>query len=55
MPSDNPKGPQKTWDELVTAASEETDPEKIATLAEEIFAALEKRQQARSHTPTQNP
>lgn len=37
---------KKSWEELVRAASSETDPEKIASLAEEIFAALEEREQS---------
>jgi hypothetical protein len=35
---------RKTWEELASAASTETDPEKIAMIAEEIFAALEERE-----------
>ena len=45
----------KSWEELVTAASQETDPEKIASLAEEIFAALEEREENRGKTQSQNP
>jgi hypothetical protein len=45
MVSDGPKKPpEKTCDELVAAASVETDPEKLATMLEEIFAALEERE-----------
>ncbi len=44
MLSDGPKRPEKTWEELTTAASMETDPEKLGTILEEILAALEERQ-----------
>jgi len=44
MPSDAPKQVRKTWEELVAAASLETDPEKLGTIMEEIFAALEERE-----------
>jgi hypothetical protein len=44
MLSDDSKGSKKTWEELTVAASMETDPEKLATLMEEIFAALEARE-----------
>jgi hypothetical protein len=44
MLSDDSNGSEKTWEELTVAASMETDPEKLATLMEEIFAALEKRE-----------
>jgi len=44
MPSDGPKRLKKTWEELTTAASIETDPEKLGTILEEILAALEERQ-----------
>src|SRR5215470_5357145 len=39
---------KKTWEELASAAVKETDPEKIATIVEEIFAALEERQRTLS-------
>lgn len=55
MLSDGPK-PQnleKTWEELAAAASMEADPEKLATILEEIFAALEERQ--RTLSLPQNP
>ena len=42
--------PKKTWQELASAASTETDPEKIAMIAEEIFAALEERERSLSQT-----
>jgi hypothetical protein len=48
MLSEGPKQVEKTWEELVAAASLETDPEKLATILEEIFAALEKRERALS-------
>lgn len=54
MVSDDPKKRlQKTCDELVAAASVETDPEKLATMLEEIFAALEERE--RTLSLRQNP
>jgi len=45
MFSDGPKRIKKAWEELIAAASLETDPEKVATIMEEIFAALEEREQ----------
>lgn len=45
MLSDGPKRLRKTWQELTTAACTETDPERLANIMEEIFAALEERQQ----------
>jgi hypothetical protein len=45
MPSNGPTQRRKTWEELASAASKEADPEKIATIMEEIFAALEEREQ----------
>jgi hypothetical protein len=53
MLSDGPKQPDKTWEQLVAAASNETDPEKLATIMEEIFAALEERE--RTLNQPQNP
>jgi len=54
MLSDVPqKRLDKTWEELVSAASMETDPEKLATMLEEIFAALEERE--RTLSLPQNP
>jgi hypothetical protein len=50
MLNDASRQRKKTWDELASAASRETDPEKIAMIAEEIFAALEERERNRSHT-----
>ena len=47
MLSDGPTPRKKTFDELAAAASMETDPEKIAALAEEIFAVLEERERTR--------
>jgi len=44
MFSDGPKQARKTWEELSAAASAETDPEKLANIMEEIFAALEERE-----------
>jgi len=49
MLSDGPKKRlEKTWEELVSAASMETDPEKLATMMEEIFAALDERERTPS-------
>ena len=45
----------KSWEELVTAASQETDPEKVASIAEEIFAALEEREQSQGNAQSQTP
>jgi hypothetical protein len=53
MLSDGPKRLKKTWEELVVAASMETDPEKLAMTMEEIFAALEERE--RTLSLSQNP
>jgi hypothetical protein len=53
MLSDGPKRPDKSWEQLVAAASIETDPEKLATIMEEIFAALEERE--RTLNQPQNP
>ena len=48
MRSDGPKRLKKTWEELTSAASMETDPEKLGTILEEILAALEERQRTPS-------
>jgi hypothetical protein len=48
MLSDGPKRLKKTWEELTATASMETDPEKLATIMEEIFAALEERERTLS-------
>jgi hypothetical protein len=53
MLSDDPKRLKKTWEELVAVAAMETDPEKLATIMEEIFAALEERERVLSLS--QNP
>ena len=53
MLSDGTQPRKKTWEELVAAASTETDPEKLAMTMEEIFAALEAR--GRSLSLPQNP
>lgn len=53
MLSEGPKQVEKTWEELVAAASLETDPEKRGTILEEIFAALEERE--RTLSLPQNP
>jgi hypothetical protein len=53
MVSEGPnQQPEKTWDELVAAASVETDSEKLGIMLEEIFAALEERE--RTLSPRQN-
>lgn len=48
------KSAKKSWEELVTAAAMETDPEKVAYIAEEIFAALEERERIQSHRLADN-
>ena len=53
MLSDGPQRFKRTWEELVAAASMETDTEKLAITMEEIFAALEERE--RTLSPSQNP
>ncbi len=53
MQGDSTQRYKKTWEELVAAASVETDPEKLALTMEEIFAALEAR--GRSLSLPQNP
>jgi mannitol/fructose-specific phosphotransferase system IIA component (Ntr-type) len=53
MISDAPTQRNKTWEELASAASKETDPDEVATIAEEIFAALEERERT-SPTLTEN-
>jgi hypothetical protein len=52
MLSDGQKRP-RTLEELAAATSVETDPEKIATILEEILAALEERE--RTLSLPQNP
>lgn len=54
MVNNGSKPRHKSWEELVTAASHETDPEKVASIAEEIFAALEEREQSQSKAQPQN-
>ena len=54
MLNDDLKQSKRTWAELVAAAEKETDPEKIAGIAEEIFAALEERERSLSQPPTGN-
>lgn len=44
MLSNGPMRVNKTWEELAAAASAETDPEKLALIMEEIFAALAERE-----------
>jgi mannitol/fructose-specific phosphotransferase system IIA component (Ntr-type) len=53
MFSDAPTQRNKNWEELASAASKETDPDEVATIAEEIFAALEQRERT-SPTLTEN-
>lgn len=54
MLSEGPKRIGKNWEELAAAASMETDPEKLATILEVIFAALEERERTLSlpHNPS---
>ena len=44
MPSDDTEQLKRSWEELMAAASLETDPEKLGTIMEEIFASLEERE-----------
>lgn len=55
MSGEGPKQIKKPWEELVAAASMETDPEKLGTIMEEILAALEERERilSRSQNPRQ--
>jgi len=53
MLSDGQQRRKKTWEELVAAASMESDPEKLAMTMEEIFAALEER--GRTASLSQDP
>jgi len=46
MLKDGSRQYKKTWEELTSAASKETNPEKIAMIVEEMFAALEERERA---------
>ena len=55
MVNNGSKPRNKSWEELVTAASQETDPEKVASIAEEIFAALEEREQSQGNAQSQTP
>jgi len=54
MLKDGSRQRKKTWEELASAASKETNPEKIAMIAEEIFAALEERERT-CPKRTENP
>lgn len=49
MLSDDPK--QRSWEALAAAAAAETDPEKLGSILEEIFAALEEREKTLSSPP----
>ena len=53
MTIDASKQVKKPWEELIAAASMETDPEKLGTIMEEILAALEERERIlpRSRNP----
>lgn len=51
MFSEDVEQPKKSWQELIAAASAETDPEKLGTIMEEIFAALEEREHPSSLSP----
>jgi hypothetical protein len=55
MPNNGHKQSKKSWEELVSQAAVETDPERIANIAEEIFAALEERERTQSQRQTENP
>ena len=55
MVNNGSKPRKKSWEELVMAASQETDPDKVAGIAEEIFAALEERELRGGKTQPQNP
>jgi hypothetical protein len=46
--SEDRKPQKKTWEELTAAASTKTDPEELATILEEMLAALEERERAQS-------
>ena len=50
----DPMPRKRTWDELTAAASTVTDPEELATILEEMLAALEEREQAQTlvHNPS---
>ncbi len=52
---DDQKPQKKTWEELTAAASEQTDPEKLEMLLEEILAALEERERTQSLPPSPRP
>ncbi len=52
---DDQKPQKKTWDELTAAASEQTDPEKLAMIMEEILAALEERERTQSLAANPRP
>jgi len=51
MLSDGSKQSGKNWEELAAAAVMETDPEKLATILEEILAVLEERERTLSQPP----
>ena len=53
MLSDGSVPRKKTWEQMAAAASAETDPEKLALIMEEIFAALAERE--RILALSQNP
>jgi hypothetical protein len=55
MLSDDRMQLKKPWQELVAAASVEADPEKLALLMEEIFAALEERERSPSRPGNPSP
>lgn len=50
MTGEGPKQVKKPWEELIGAASMETDPEKLGTIMEEIFAALAERERILSQS-----
>jgi hypothetical protein len=51
------KSSEKDWRDLATAASRETDPEKLTQIVAELCGALDKRQaqkQSQTAPPTKN-
>jgi|HubBroStandDraft_6_1064221.scaffolds.fasta_scaffold1336550_2 hypothetical protein len=54
MLNDGRKPRRKTWEELAASASTETDQEKLASIMEEIFAALEERERVQSQSKDQS-
>ena len=48
MFSEDRKPHKKTWEELTAAASTKIDPQELASILEEMLAALEERERAQS-------